>query len=69
MLYGILNQIFDITSSLIFLLNAKIKLLKMLQLHQQGNCLGFAFQTLKIYCKLSTQKILLILSQKSVFGR
>lgn len=43
----------------------------MLQLHQQGNKQAFffyAFQILKIYCKLSTKKILLILIQNSVLG-
>lgn len=73
MLYGILNQVFDKTVSLFFLLNiyAKIELLKMLKLHQQGNKQAFffyTFQNLKIYCKLNMQTILLILLQSSVFG-
>lgn len=57
--------------SLIHLLNAEIKLFKVLQPHQQGNIQAFffyAFQTIEIYCILSTQKVLPILLQNSVFG-
>lgn len=43
----------------------------MLQLYQQGNNQAFffyAFQNTEIYYILSTQKVLPILLQKSVFG-